>query len=166
MKSRIGRFRHSMMCFHQRRSHFRRLYILLPHLGPLDENHSRVSEDDGQVADLSVGLVLVGRPVAFALHAALDQSLHVYMFTTGDMGSPVVVEMQVVGRTRKADSSKATTDKPNFSSHPRHRNARLLGYETAMGVGQLLSSATRCDSSLGPQSPWRLLSALWLIVGM
>lgn len=49
------------------------------HRGPLDENHSGVSEDDGQVADLSVRLVLVPRPgVALrALHPALDQRLFV-----------------------------------------------------------------------------------------
>lgn len=44
---------------------------------PLDENHSVFGEDDGQIADLGVGLILVFCFAAAptALHTALDQLL-------------------------------------------------------------------------------------------
>lgn len=46
-------------------------------LGPLDENHSVVCEDDGQVANLGVGLVLVLRAASTFLAPAsvLDKRL-------------------------------------------------------------------------------------------
>lgn len=45
------------------------------HLRPLDQDHSRVCEDDGEVADVSVRLILVGGASLLAVDAALDQRL-------------------------------------------------------------------------------------------
>lgn len=54
------------------------LYFLIrTRLAPLDQNHSGIGKDDGQVANLGVGLVLVFRSAVapIALHASLDQLL-------------------------------------------------------------------------------------------